>query len=211
MVVSNISKLHTSFSVYNHPRILTTFNTTRGLTMAASTPMNDDWEIVFIDEDGEVVSGKAPVVQSKPEVPIEIDIAPVAQSKQEVPIEIDILVKEMQLAEKEQKESTEREPAKPIQIQRPGPNCYRPTYAFKGSYPPAKDFGKQDAPDWSTYVFDPSRKVSTAFNEGSKVDRERAKFSQESKAWTAEQMKDYENSLFIWQQRCSAETPAPSV
>jgi len=62
MVVSNISKLHTSFSIYNHPRILTTFNTTRGLTMAASTPMNDDWEIVFIVEDGEVVSGKAPVV-----------------------------------------------------------------------------------------------------------------------------------------------------
>jgi len=179
--------------------------------MAASTPMNDDWEIVFIVEDGEVVSGKAPVVQSKPEVPIEIDIAPVAQSKQEVPIEIDILVKEMQLAEKEQKESTEREPAKPIQIQRPVPNYYRPTYAFKGSYPPAKDFGKQDAPDWSTYVFGPSRKVSTASHEGSKVDRERAKFSQESKAWTAEQLKDYENSLFIRQQRCSTETAGPSV
>jgi hypothetical protein len=215
MVVRNISKLHNSFSFCNHPRIITTFKTTRGLTMAASTPMNDDWEMVFIDEFGEVVSGKAAVAQSKPEMPVEIDIAPVAQSKQEVPIEIDILIKEMQLSEKEHKESTEKEPAKPIQIRRPVPDCYRPTYAFRGSYLPAQRFDKQDAPDLSSHLFDPSRKVvetaaKTVSNEVSKVDQEFAQYSKEFKARAAEQL-HYENSLFLRRQGSTVKIAGPSV
>jgi hypothetical protein len=199
--------------------------------MAASTPMNDDWEMVFIDEFGEVVSGKVSVAQDRPEMPvgidigpvpqskqevsIEIDIPPVAQSKQEVPIEIDILIKEMQLSEKEQKESTEKEPAKPIQIRRPVPDCYRPTYAFKGSYLPAQRFDKQDAPDLSSHLFDPSRKVvetaaKTVSNEVSKVDQEFAQYSKEFKARTAEQL-HYENSLFLRQQGSSVKIAGPSV
>jgi hypothetical protein len=200
MVVKNISGLHIPFSFCNHPRIITIFNTTRGLIMAASTPMNDDWEIVFIDEDGEVVSGKAPV----------------PQSKQKGEIEIHIPIKEMQLSEKEQQESTEKEPAKPIQIQRPAPDCYRPTYAFKGSYPPAKHLDKQDALDWSSHLFDSSREVvetaaKTASNEVSKVDQEFAQYSKEFKAGTAEQLQHYENSLFLRQQGCLAEIAGPSV
>jgi hypothetical protein len=199
MTVKNISKLHIPFHFviilaslsYPHP-----FNTTRGLTMAASTPMSDDWEMVFIDEDGEVVSGKAPV----------------PQSRQEVPIEIDILIKEMQLAKKEQKESTEKEPAKPIQIRRPVPDCYRPTYAIKGSYLPANHFDKQDAPDELSNLFDTSWKVvESAGKTASKVYQERAKYSQESKTRTAKKLKDNENSLTRMPKACSAEIAGLSV
>jgi hypothetical protein len=220
MVVKNISKLHISFSFCNHHRIiiLTTFNTTTDLTMAASTPMNDDWEMVFIDEDGEVVSGKATVARSKQKGSIEFRIAPVAESKQEAPIEIDILTKECQLAEKKQKESSEKRPAKPVQIRRPVRDCYRPTYAFKGSYSPAKHFDKQDALDWSSHLFDPSGKVvesaaKTASKEFSNVDQERTKYSQEMKAWTVEQFQDDEKSLAlaVRLQTCSAKVAGPSV
>jgi hypothetical protein len=213
MVVKKVSKLHISFSFCSHPRI-TTFNTTRGLAMAASTPMNDDWEIVFIDEDGEVVSGEAPVARSKENCSIES--APVAQSEQEVPIKTDILLKEVQLAEKEQKESTEREPAKSIPVRpvsdRPVPDCYRPTYAFNGNHLSSRDFHKQyaQAPGWSYFQLEPFWKVDeSATKTDSKVDQELAQYSKESKTRTAEQLKD--NLLFPRQQGCPADITGPSV
>jgi hypothetical protein len=209
--------LHISFPVFNHSCI-TIFNTTSGSTMAASTPMNDDWEIVFIDEDGEVVSGKAPVAQSKDENPW-IDSAPVPQSKPEVPIETYILPKELQLVEKEQKESTEREPARPIpvrQTDRPVPDCYRPTYAFNGNRLSYRDFHKQYAQVpayWSFFQSEPWKvdesATKTDSKEISKVDQELAQYSKESKARTTEQLKD--RLLFPRQQGSSAEITGPSV
>ena len=162
--------------------------------MAASTPMSDDWEMVFIDEDGELVSSKAPAAQRKDVNPV-IEPAPLPQSKPEVvPTEsqASFLSK---LANMQPKESTEKETAwrsllarRPVQ---PVPGSSITSLAYNDPRLSSSKQFDQRPRFWSFFPSQPSepwKADESATKADSKVDQGLAQYNKETKASPAEQL-----------------------